>query len=515
MLKFLPAALCVLLSVSCLRADEERELAAPRDVHFHSVNLRNTVHWSSGTADTQGTTYTVEYAIYGDAVDVEGSEQVVWRPAQQCADITQTECDVTEQTGDIEEEYYVRVRANGREGHSEWTETDRRLRLADTVLGPPQLNISVVESKLQVKLSGPFRWRSLGKKRQSMFNIFPHMVYNISVYNNSSKRMHFLQAKKLLQHGPLEYNSEYCVRAEVLSMSLHLTSTLSDWICISTADDPFKSQMLLLMLGGILPTAICLFVLVAVGGFAYYYICGHKPRLPKSVTDIQRDAEVERKLQTFQPEKHLPTINVIIINNTNLSTGESKHSFLSSLHHGVDVPERLPLPEVRETMGGDYAAQNVQQTSAAAASCPQSRRSSLSEEYCWVHQEDRNQVAYCPNNSKVVPQCVGGISSYMAQTGITEQAQETYEEEEEIQTTFCNWDLDTSHLQLDFPLLSRFRLETSETTETQKRVTKTQMPRRPDLTSVVVKQASEEAGDDDLLLNLEKHWDLQVQSSTE
>lgn len=226
---------------------------------------------------------------------------------------------------------------------------------------------------------------------------------------------------------------------------------------------------------------------------------------------------MERKIQTFQPEKHLPTINVIIINNTNLSTDESKHSFLSSLHHGVDVPERLPLREVRETMGGDYAAQNIQQTS-AAASCPQSCRSSLNEEYCWVHQEDRNQVAHCPNNSQVVPQCVGGVSSYMAQTGITEQAQETYEEEEEeeeMQATFCKWDRDTGHFQLDFPLLSRFRLETSETTEMQKRVTKTHMPRRPDLTSVMVKQASEEAVDDDLLLNLEKHWDLQVQSSTE
>lgn len=65
-------------------------------------------------------------------MDVEGSEQVVWRPVQQCADITQTECDVTKQTGDTEEEYYVRVRANGREGYSEWTETDRRLRLADS-----------------------------------------------------------------------------------------------------------------------------------------------------------------------------------------------------------------------------------------------------------------------------------------------------------------------------------------------------------------------------------------------
>lgn len=47
--------------------------------------------------------------------------------------------------------------------------------------------------------------------------------------------------------------------------------------------DPLKSQMLMMTLGGVIPTAICLFVLAAVGGFAYYYICGHKPRLPKSV----------------------------------------------------------------------------------------------------------------------------------------------------------------------------------------------------------------------------------------
>ncbi|XP_060738758.1 interleukin-20 receptor subunit alpha isoform X2 [Tachysurus vachellii] len=510
MILLLPAALCVLLTVSCVRADEE--LPAPQDVRFHSVNLRNMVRWSSGTADTQGTSYTVEYAIYGDAVEVEGSEQVVWRPVQQCTDVTQTECDVTEQTGDTEEEYYVRVRANRPKGRSEWTETDRRLRLADTILGPPQVNVSVVEDKLQVKLSGPFRWRNLEKKRQSMFNIFPHMSYNISVYNNSSKHMHFLQPKKLLLHGPLEYNTEYCVRAEVVSLSLHLTNIQSDWICVSTADDPFKSQMMLLMLGGILPTSVCLFVLVVVLGFAYYYICGHKPRLPKSMKVIQQDVDkdVEKKLQTFQPEKH-PTINVIIINNTNLNMGESKCGFLGSFHGGVHIPKPLQLPEVSETIGGAYAVQNIPQTSEAEAeSDSQSCRSSLKEDYCLVHQEDRNQLTRCPNNPQVV-------TSYMAQTEKTEQAQEGNEEEEEefMQTTFCNWDRDTGQLQLDFPLLRSFRFETPETTEMQTSRTLSQLPRRPDLTSVVVKQASEETGDDDLLLMMEEQWDLQVQSSTE
>lgn len=57
---------------------------------------------------------------------------------------------------------------------------------SSAVLGPPELNVTVVENKLRVKLSGPFRWRDPGKKRQSMFSIFPHMVYNISVHNNSS-----------------------------------------------------------------------------------------------------------------------------------------------------------------------------------------------------------------------------------------------------------------------------------------------------------------------------------------
>lgn len=59
---------------------------------------------------------------------------------------------------------------------------------SSAVLGPPQVNVTVVENKLHVKLSGPFRWRNPGKKRQSMFNIFPHVFYNISVYDNRSKR---------------------------------------------------------------------------------------------------------------------------------------------------------------------------------------------------------------------------------------------------------------------------------------------------------------------------------------
>ncbi|TSO15221.1 Interleukin-20 receptor subunit alpha [Bagarius yarrelli] len=121
---------------------------------------------------------------YGDGVYVDGIRQEAWRSVQRCDVITQTECDLTEQTNDTEEGYFARVRANGSNRSSEWAVTDR-FRLFDTTLGPPQLNVTVVENTLQVKLSGPFRWRKDGKKQESMLNFFSHMSYHISIYNNS------------------------------------------------------------------------------------------------------------------------------------------------------------------------------------------------------------------------------------------------------------------------------------------------------------------------------------------
>ncbi|KAI5607501.1 cytokine receptor family member b8 precursor [Silurus asotus] len=508
MFKPIPLSLCLLLAVLELRSAED--LAAPRNVRFHSVNLKNTVHWSPGTADAPDPTYTLEYAIYGDASDMGGATEVVWRRVEQCTNINQTDCDVTEQTGDTEEDYYVRVRANRPNGCSEWTETER-LKLTDTILGPPLVNVSVVENKLQVKLNGPFRWRKTGKKRQSMFNIFPHMMYNISVYINRSKHtLFFLTNKKLLQHGPLEYNSEYCVKAEVFSQSLILSSVPSKWTCVSTADDPVKSQMQLLMLGGVIPTAVCLFVLATVCSFAYYYIFGHKPRLPKSVQDIN----AESKLQMFQPEKHQPSINVIIINSTNLSTGESKFIFPSLFHSEADVLERLLLVPVEGPPGAAYASQNVQQTSEAPSAGLQSSHESLKEDYGLVRSGDPIQVPCSPYNPQAAP---GGDNSYIVQTGAPkpEQIYEDDEEEEETEEmqTICTWVPDTGQLQLDFPLLSMVGSETTETTKRNGDVVLP--PSRPVLTSVVVKQASEESLDNDLLLKMEQDWDLQVQSTSE
>lgn len=212
----------------------------------------------------------------------------------------------------------------------------------------------------------------------------------------------------------------------------------------------------------------------------------------------------------FQPEKPLP-INVIIINSTNLSMGDSKYSFFGSFQCGMNILERSSLGNLGDT----YASQNVQHTPAG----PQSRHGSLSEDYGLVQRDDGILVASCPYNPHVQPHCVGRDNSYVTQTGMTEPAQERYEEEEEEEDRetqiFCNWDQYTGQLQLDFPLLSQFSSETSESTERQMPGETVLLPCCPVLTSVVVKQASVETADDDPLLEMENEWDLQVQSFTE
>lgn len=230
---------------------------------------------------------------------------------------------------------------------------------------------------------------------------------------------------------------------------------------------------------------------------------------------------MERKFQMFQPEKSLP-INVIIINSPSLNITDSKLGFLDSFHHEDKAPDRTSLGLLANT----YASQNTPKPPASSAGL-QSHQGSLSEDYGLVHREDGTQLHSCLYNPHLSPHCVGGVSAYMAQTGMTEPTpQDRYDNEEEMNEVeeeineedssqiFCNWDRNTGQLQLDFPLLSRFDSLTSENTKTTTGATLL-LPCCPVLTSVVVKQASEESGDDDPLLKMENKWALQVQSTAE
>lgn len=79
------------------------------------------------------------YCSYGDAEE-SNSEQVRWRPVEQCTSIQHTECDVSQETFNLEEDYYARVKAVGPQTQSIWTETTTRFKpMTDSEFTPSHM----------------------------------------------------------------------------------------------------------------------------------------------------------------------------------------------------------------------------------------------------------------------------------------------------------------------------------------------------------------------------------------
>ncbi|XP_035384658.1 interleukin-20 receptor subunit alpha isoform X2 [Electrophorus electricus] len=499
-------------------------VAGPRDVHFHSVNLWNRLRWTRAQGSlSKSTTYTVEYALYGDAVEVGSSVQVVWNAVEQCTDITQMECDLTEQTHDMEEAYYGRVRVSGPNGSSDWTETDGRFRpMSETVLGPPQMEVTLRENYLRVLLKGPYRWRSgRTRGRQSLWSVFPHMVYNVSVYNNRSKHRHFfLLTNGSLTLGPLDFDTGVCVTAETHSLSRHLDSQPTLPACVHTPRDPFTTHMLVVILGGLVPATICLFVLAVAGGCVYYYIHSPPEKPPRS-TDLVHVGETR---QTFQPEK--PLIISLRLVTASLGAGDPTLGFLETEHllpvKARPLPAATPAPAVSvtgEARGGPYASQNATQASGGETedatetasngdSGPWCDGSFPDDSYGLVIgtllQQDEQADGRAEDPS------VRGVDLSILQSrageGGGEKCEGTEEEEEEEEGGLkLDWNPQTGVLKI--PQVCPLGLEDLDASGAGEE--------SPVLTSVVVRQCSEESREDDVFAEMEEVWGLQIQSSLE
>ncbi|KAJ8008997.1 hypothetical protein DPEC_G00084230 [Dallia pectoralis] len=282
--------------------------AHPEGVHFTSVNLRNIVQWRHGKDTPNDTHYTVEYAIYGDMVDT-GAKEVHWRVKKQCVNIPQTWCDLSNETTDLDEIYYARVKAVGPNLTSRWSFSPKRFYPKfDTTFGPPIVKLVVKENRVTVKLKGPMRWKTGNQtKDYSMFKFFLEMTYTLFVYDNrSNKTQHFTMGKKSFEYGLLTYETEYCFSAKAQFLSF--PSHVSERQCQTTPSDPFYGQLLLMAMGIAVPSVICLFILILVGCLVHHFIFGRKQRRPSSL-GISTGPKPQ---QTFCPEQAV-TVNVIMV----------------------------------------------------------------------------------------------------------------------------------------------------------------------------------------------------------
>lgn len=62
---------------------------------------------------------------YGDSVADDKGRRVRWRAVQRCTEVVQSWCDLSNETWDLEQGYYARVRAVSRKAYSRWVLTRR------------------------------------------------------------------------------------------------------------------------------------------------------------------------------------------------------------------------------------------------------------------------------------------------------------------------------------------------------------------------------------------------------
>ncbi|XP_063079814.1 interleukin-20 receptor subunit alpha [Engraulis encrasicolus] len=287
-------------------------IAPPGRVWFNSTNLHNVVEWSPGAegqGEGEGTQYSVEYAIYGDE-DPLARGEVRWSVVEHCTALRRTSCDLSDETHNLNEQYYARVRAvdTSRGLVSTWVNTTQFDPRTDTVLGPPQVTVRVDGNALDIKLRGPMRWRTkYMKNERSLSRVYSELDYKIFVYNTTGQMREIITKNKSYRVGSLEYDRLYCISAETHSQSIPLASRPSPRHCQTTPPDPFKAHMLLVILGGLLPSAISLFVLIVAGCLVYHYVFGNMPKLSGV---LSRPSNPETIPAIEEPKVNIDVINI-------------------------------------------------------------------------------------------------------------------------------------------------------------------------------------------------------------
>ncbi|KAA8583174.1 hypothetical protein FQN60_015720 [Etheostoma spectabile] len=232
-----------LLSLGALHCTVSSSPPSPINVIFSSVNLRNVLQWFPGSGTPDDTHFIVQYAIYGDRV--EGKKNANWRAVRLCTKIARSWCDLSNETWDLEEGYYARVRAVSQRASSKWVVTRRFDPKTDTIFGPPLVSVKIEDNNAIITLKGPMRYQPDNHTPAvSMTTLYPQMTYNLSIDNTRRGQMHhFLVSSSSFKYRLMRYDTEYCFSAKTKFFSMPTQCNSSAWHCITTPQDPVIGQL--------------------------------------------------------------------------------------------------------------------------------------------------------------------------------------------------------------------------------------------------------------------------------
>ncbi|XP_041660745.1 interleukin-20 receptor subunit alpha [Cheilinus undulatus] len=263
-------------------------LPSPTDVTFTSVNLRNLLQWSPGNGTPNDILFTVQYAIYGDSVEGSKGKRVNWRTVRHCTEIVRHWCDLSNETGDLEQGYHARVRAVHRKASSKWATTRRRFDpKLDTIFGPPLVSIDMEDNNAIITIKGPMRYQPNNQTPAvSMATLYTQMFYNVSVRNIRQGRMsHFPVVSSQCKYRLMEHDAEYCFSVETRFLYMPVHCKPSEWHCIITPPDPWIAQLRWVVVGIVVPSA-CMCLLGVAGYLLYQYLTGKGQKSPYTLNPL-------------------------------------------------------------------------------------------------------------------------------------------------------------------------------------------------------------------------------------
>ncbi|KAJ1058620.1 hypothetical protein K5549_008740 [Capra hircus] len=259
---FLGFLLSVLLP-GVVETQPANESLKPQRVHFQSRNFHNILHWQPGRACLgNNSIYFVQYKVFKR---VEKKQRKVllkrnasckhecklehttacssfsrygerqWKNKENCWGIREFFCDLTNETSDIWEPYYGRVKTTLAGIHSGWTMTQRFTPWWETKIDPPVMNITHINGSLLVNLHAPnLPYRD--QKGENVSMEYYELVYRVFIINNSLEKEQkvYEGAHRVVEVKVTSPYTGYCVVAEIYQPMLDRKSQRSRERCVES-----------------------------------------------------------------------------------------------------------------------------------------------------------------------------------------------------------------------------------------------------------------------------------------
>ncbi|XP_030303552.1 interleukin-22 receptor subunit alpha-2 isoform X3 [Calypte anna] len=211
------ASLCLLMHlfqdkitmILVLENQDLRDSIKPQKVEFRSFNFNTSLHWQPGRArEPRDIIYFVQYKVYG---------QSTWHNKDDCWGIQNHCCDLTNETSDIREPYYGRVKAVSDGIYSDWSLSCRFTPWQESMIGPPTITVVHSNKFILLKLQAPRSpYRRKRGSKIPMTNYYD-LLYHVFITNNlldkHDKVLMYEGKEKIIKIEDLRPGASYCIMA--------------------------------------------------------------------------------------------------------------------------------------------------------------------------------------------------------------------------------------------------------------------------------------------------------------